>query len=124
MKQVLSIIFLLLTFVSYSQEKKCSDFKTGKFIHTDPDFKDLVTIRTDSIQREFYPKTGWEMIAKIKWLSDCKYEMEYIKANKDILQAIIGTKYVIEIIEINDNRIKCKSESGEMIIEKEMIKTE
>jgi len=43
------------------------------------------------------------------------------KVNKPILESIIGTKYVIEIIEINENKILCKTESERVVIE--MIKS-
>jgi len=64
---------------------------------------------------------GWELISKVKWLAKCKYEIEYVKVNKPILESIIGTKYVIEIIEINENKILCKTEPEEVVIE--MIKS-
>ena len=124
MKQTISIFILLLTLNSFSQEKKCSDFKVGKFTYSDPDYADLITIRTDSLQIDSYPKMGWEMTSRIEWLTDCKYEIEYIKVNDPKMESLIGIIYVIEIIEIDDNKIICRTESDGISVEKEMIKTE
>jgi len=124
MKQTISMFILLLTLSSFAQEKNCSDFKVGKFTYSDPDYADLITVRTDSLQTDSYPKMGWEMTSSVEWLTDCKYELEYIKANDSKMESLIGTKYVIEIIEINGNVILCRTESDGIIVEKEMIKTE
>jgi outer membrane protein TolC len=37
----------------------------------------------------------------VKWLTACKYEIEYIEVNIPKMESIIGTKYIIEIIDIN-----------------------
>jgi len=124
MRETITIIFLLLTFGLFAQEKQCSDFKFGKFTYSDPDYSDLITVRTDSLQTDSYPKMGWEMTSRIKWLTDCKYEMEYIKVNDPKMESLIGIKYVIEIIEIKENKIMCRTESDGIIVDKEMIKTE
>jgi hypothetical protein len=124
MKNPLLIIILLLTINSYAQENKCSDFKVGKFTYSDPDYADLITIRNDSIQIDSYPKMGWEMTSKVEWLTDCKYEILYIKVNDSKMESLIGIKYVIEIIEIDNNKIICRTESEGITVEKEMIKTE
>ncbi|NQY31117.1 MAG: hypothetical protein HRT69_16830 [Flavobacteriaceae bacterium] len=124
MKKTISIFILLLALNSFSQEKKCSDFKVGKFTYSDPDYADLITIRTDSLQIDSYPKMGWEMTSRIEWLTDCKYEIVYIKVNDPKMESLIGIKYVIEIIEIDNNKIMCRTESDGITVEKEMIKTE
>jgi hypothetical protein len=124
MKQTIFLSFLLLTLSSFAQEKNCSDFKVGEFTYTDPDYADLVTVRTDSLQTDSYPEMGWEMTSSIRWISDCKYEIEYIDVNDSKLESIIGVKYVIEIIEINENKILCRTESDGISVEKEMIKTD
>ncbi|MGV6831436.1 MAG: hypothetical protein ACWA5P_07740 [bacterium] len=124
MKLTISITLLLLTFNSIAQEKTCADFKTGKFTYSDPDYADLITIRNDSIQTDAYPSMGWEITSRIKWLDNCTYETECIKVNNHVMASLIGTTYVIEIIEINDNKILCKTETDGIVVEKEMIKIE
>jgi hypothetical protein len=124
MREPITIILLLLTFGLFAQEKKCSDFKIGNFTYSDPDYSDLITVRTDSLQTDSYPKMGWEMTSRVKWLTDCKYEMEYIKVNDPKMESLIGIKYVIEIIEIKENKILCRTESDGITVDKEMIKTE
>ncbi|WP_298508294.1 hypothetical protein [uncultured Kordia sp.] len=123
MKPTIIILTLFISLISFSQEKKCSDFKIGKFTYSDPDYADLITERTDSLQTDHYPKMGWKLTSKVKWLTACKYEIEYIEVNIPKMESIIGTKYIIEIIDINKNKILCRTESDGIVIEKEMIKS-
>ena len=122
MQKVIFIVLFLITTIAFSQELNCSDFKNGTFTYTDPDYADLLTTRTDSIQIDTYPKLDLEMTSTVTWLSDCKYQMVYTKVNDPKMEAIIGIKYVIEIIEINDNKIICQTVSEGIIVKKEMIK--
>ncbi|MGH1387785.1 hypothetical protein [Kordia sp.] len=124
MKQILMIVTLLLTLTAFAQEKKCSDFKVGEFTYSDPDYADLITIRTDSFQTDSYPKIGLKTVSKVTWLTDCKYEIEYVEVSDPKMESLIGVKFVIEIIKINDNKILCRTKSEDVIIEKEMIKTQ
>jgi len=118
------IIFALLppTLSSFAQEKECANFKTGTFKYTDADYADLITKRNDSIQVDSYPNANFEMTSKITWLTDCRYEIEYIIVNDASLEPIIGMKYVIEIMEIDDSKIICRTKSEGITVEKEMIK--
>ena len=124
MKNLILILILNLTLNGWAQEKNCSDFKVGKFTYSDPDYADLITVRTDSLQIDSYPKMGWAMTSRVEWLTDCKYEIIYIKVNDPKMKSLIGIKYVIEIIGIDDNKIMCKTESDGITVEKEMIKAE
>lgn len=123
MKQVI-MLFLFLTFNSFVQEKDCADFKNGKFTYSDPEYADLITERNDSLQIDSYLNMGWKLTSRINWLTDCKYEIEYIKVNDPKMESLIGIKYVIEIIEINGDKILCKTESDGIVVEKEMIRIE
>ena len=40
-----------------------------------------------------------------------------------MMEGLIGIKYVIEIINIDQNKILCKTESEGIVVEKEMILT-
>ena len=64
------------------------------------------------------------MTSRVEWLTDCKYEIVYTKVNEPEIESLIGIKYVIEIIGIDDNKIMFRTESDGIIVEKEMIKTE
>ena len=122
MRAIFYIIIFLFCFNSYAQEKQCEEFKVGKFTYSDPDYAELVTTRNDSIQTDSFHEIGLEMTSKVTWLSDCKYEIEYIEVNDSILESLIGMKYIIEIIKIDNNKIICRTKSDGIVIEKEMIK--
>ena len=124
MKLTLKIIILTLSLNAFRQSLDCSDFKTGKFEYADPEYAELVTLRNDSLQIDSYTDMGWKITSKIEWLSDCKYRMECIEVNHAKMSTLIGKTYVIEIIEIDGNRILCQSESDGFVTKKEMIKSE
>ena len=122
-KYVLTIPFLLFAIHVFGQEKTCLDFMVGTFVYSDPDYADLVTVRNDSLQTDSYPAMGWETTCRVSWLTECKYEIEYIRVNNPMMEGLIGIKYVIEIINIDQNKILCKTESEGIVVEKEMILT-
>ncbi|RAJ13256.1 hypothetical protein [Olleya aquimaris] len=124
MRNLLPIIIFLLALTGKAQDKECLNFKVGKFKYTNPDYSDLITIRKDTLQIDYYPNFGWELTSKINWLNDCKYEMIYIAVNDSKLDLLIGTKFVIEIMEINNNKILCRTVSEGLTVEQEMIKIE
>ncbi|WGD33864.1 hypothetical protein [Olleya sp. YS] len=124
MKSIFSIIIFLITLIGYAQEKECIDFKVGKFTYSNPDYSDLITIRKDTLQIDYYPNLGWELTSKVNWLNDCKYEIIYTEVNDSKLDLLIGVRFVIEIIEINSNKILCRTVSEGLTVEQEMIKIE
>ena len=121
-----SFFILLAIVVNYSvaQHYTCTDFKTGTFSYLDPDYSDLKTVRNDSLQFDSYPSMGWEITSSINWLSECRYETTCIAVNTPKIASLIGTRYTIEIIEINENKIRCKTVSEGIEVEKELIKTD
>jgi hypothetical protein len=123
MRQISILILILLTFNCKAQENTCAEFKTGRFTYSDPDYADLITIRNDSIQIDTYPYADFETTSRIKWLSACTYEMEYLAVSNPLMNQLIGTKIIIEIIHVEDNKIRCRTVSDGVEVEKEMIKT-
>ena len=78
MKKLLFILplFVLLT-SCYDQERKCADFKTGKFrFETVIEGKTNITdiTRTDSLQTETYK--GKTSTASVRWLNDCEFVLQ------------------------------------------------
>ncbi len=124
MRILIGVIFLFFTLHGNSQQLDCSEFKVGRFTYTDEDYSDLVTVRTDSLQTDTYRIMGLKTISTVKWLSDCKYEIVYIRVNDPKMESLIGIKYVIEIVQIDHNKIICRTASEGIVVEKEMIKTE
>jgi len=93
------ILLFALTLVScYNQERKCTDFKTGKFTsETTFDGKKLTSSfeRNDSIQIENYNKVIDTFT--IRWINDCEYILENVKPKnraekKAIHVKILNTK--------------------------------
>ncbi len=122
MKKAITIILIVLTVKAYTQDQKCKAFRVGKFSYSDPDYGDLLTERNDSIQTDAYPSMGWKITSEIKWLSDCKYQTTCIKVNNKMLESLIGAEFVIEIVQIMNNKILCRTESQGIVVEKEMTK--
>lgn len=123
MKHLLVLFILLISLPSLGQEKTCLDFKVGTFGYSDPDYADLITVRNDSLQTDSYPAMGWETTCRVTWLTDCIYEIEYIRVNNPMMDGLIGIKYLIEIVHIDQNKILCRTESEGVVVEKEMILT-
>lgn len=69
------LLLIPLTFMScYNVERKCTDFKNGKFlseIEIDGIKHQTVTIRTDSVVIETYK--GQTDTSSIRWVNDCEY---------------------------------------------------
>ena len=97
MKKITGLALLLLTFASCINEKKvlnCKKVHTGKFYLTS-EFDNTVTIieRTDSIQVENSLQTGRVDSAKVTWLNDCEYQLQYyFRSSSNNLDTLIGNK--------------------------------
>ncbi len=91
----------LLTIISCNhKEKKCTDFKTGKYKYVLKDRPEII-IRLDSSQIEINPITKIEVYSKLIWKSECEYDMVYDKilnAPEDVSD-LIGQKINVKIIE-------------------------
>ena len=125
MKNLTLIITFLLTLNSCAQEKKCSEFKTGKFVYVDKNRPEKIT-RTENLQVEINPETGVEIHTRIEWKSDCEYVMTYEKIlnhSKDV-SSVIGKKIYVEILETYGNKLKVHAKSDVMDKKIEFIKTE
>lgn len=74
----IGLLLVLLSLVScYQQERKCTDFKTGKFTsETTINGKKYTTQfeRNDSIQIEVYE--GKIDTFNVRWINDCEYIMQ------------------------------------------------
>jgi hypothetical protein len=86
MKQFLfAIISTFVSFFCYSQTNSpvCSLFKTGNFAYRDSATNSIWEItRTKKKQLEKNNLTGTIIKNKIRWLSDCEYQLTQIWTNK------------------------------------------
>jgi hypothetical protein len=77
-------ILFILSFALFSckhlnKDLNCKDFKTGVFHYTPEQGGTSYKIfRSDSLQREYNMTNGSIVWAKIKWINDCKCELQYI----------------------------------------------
>jgi hypothetical protein len=93
-----NILILTVLTSCYQQERKCSDFKTGKFEFTQEiDGKKQTSTfeRNDSLQIETY--NGKTDTASVRWLSDCEFILQKthpknMQEKKAITMKILSTK--------------------------------
>jgi len=77
MKKIFYLSPLLLLFSCYNVERKCSDFKTGKFkfeYEVNGIKKTTYFERKDSIEIETFE--GKTDTATIRWVNDCEYILQ------------------------------------------------
>lgn len=61
-----------------SEETKCNLYKSGKFLYHFPEKNiDVLIDRNDSIQSETDLSTNNKVIFKIKWITNCDYELRF-----------------------------------------------
>jgi hypothetical protein len=74
MKKIISVLAILSMISCYNVDRKCSDFKTGKFkfeYEVNGVKKTTVFERKDSIEIETFE--GKTDTATIRWVNDCEY---------------------------------------------------
>ena len=82
----------LVTFQSCNHsnlQSHCSDFKTGIFHYNVNGIAHSIS-RTDSIQIENDLTTGSIVKAKIKWINECEYELNYFDDKSYSKDTILG----------------------------------
>jgi hypothetical protein len=120
-----NIIYLLLFTLLNSCEKTipdCSNFKRGTFKYTAAKFAEYVVTRNDSVQTERSSSTGIKMEARIRWTSNCEYEMIYKKTNYLQYQTLIGHKVSVKITKVKNNTMYYDAESDGKVISSSMTK--
>jgi hypothetical protein len=96
---ILLIIAVVFSFDSNAQVN-CQKFKNGTFCY--PSMPGKISVRKDSIQ-ESYNDGRLEMLWKVNWLSECKYEMVCLKIFVDTYEIDVGDRIVAEIIETDES---------------------
>ena len=93
---LVAFLFACISFSVQSQTPDCKKFKTGKFYY--PALQgNKISLRKDSIQ-ESYNDGKLEMVWKVKWLSECQYEMTCIQVVPDPYPIKVGDRIVATII--------------------------
>jgi hypothetical protein len=95
---VYNLLILTVLTSCYKQERKCTDFKTGKFEFTQEiDGKKQTSTfeRNDSLQIETY--NGKTDTASVRWVNDCEFILQKthpknMQEKKAITMKILSTK--------------------------------
>jgi len=121
MKKLILFLTILISLNSCNSDKKCTDFKTGTFKYTHPDFSEWKITRTDSTQTEISSKSGVKIYSSIEWQTPCNYILTYQKIeNSKPTENLIGSQIQVEIIETKRNKYTCHSKSTKFDLELEM----
>jgi len=114
MKRLLLLLPILLLMAScFEQERKCTDFKNGKFrFEHEIDGKKKVTLfeRTDRLEIETFE--GKTDTSTVRWLNDCEYILQKVHAKsaaekKAVHMKILTTKgnsYTFEFSLVGDTQ--------------------
>jgi hypothetical protein len=121
MKEAILLTFLLINLNTYSQEKKCSDYKVGKFTYTNPLYKNWKVLRNETEQIETDQVNKIELRASINWVSDCEYILTYRQLNDSENHSIVGQKINVKIIKVGKESVICESEGLSAKLELEMV---
>ena len=107
MKTAITLIILLISFNSISQEKQCSSFRIGEFRYVKEDMPERI-IRNDTLQIEINPLDKVEIYSSIDWISECEYTLTYEKIVNypGDVSDLIGKKINVTIIETKHNWYK------------------
>ena len=93
MKKIISVLAILSMISCYNVERKCSDFKTGKFkfeYEVNGVKKTTVFERKDSIEIETFE--GKTDTASIRWVNDCEYVLLKLHPKNMAEEKAIGMK--------------------------------
>lgn len=98
MKKISLLLLALLLVSCYDQERKCTDFKIGKFeFSQEIDGKKQTSIftRTENLQIETF--NGKTDTATVRWVNDCEFVLEKLhpktmQEKKAISMKILYTK--------------------------------
>lgn len=93
MKKIILLLPLLLLISCYNVERKCADFKTGKFkfeYKVNGVVKTTFFERNDSIEIETFD--GKTDTASIRWVNDCEYILQKIHPKNKAEEKAIDMK--------------------------------
>ena len=74
-------IIFAMNCLGQSDSSKCKKFRTGDFTYNDSAKNTVNVKRKKKKQYEYNMGTGERTVAKIRWISDCEYELTQIWSN-------------------------------------------
>lgn len=98
-----SILFLsvhfLISLSAFAQQDtaQCTQFKTGNFVYRDDSLNAVLIKRKANRQEETVTKKGVITKFKIKWLTDCSYEIKQLWSNSKARRKGNGSTTIVFI---------------------------
>ncbi|KAB1066066.1 hypothetical protein [Salibacter halophilus] len=128
MRNLIVLVLICFSTVTFGQTNECKKFKNGKFKIIDAEVGNSIITRKGSKQIEYGEGSKLKLEFKVKWVDDCTYTLELKKVleNPNNIELPEGMILTIEIIETKENSYVQKSTSNlyDMVLESELIKIE
>lgn len=121
---LIAIFFCFYYNISFGQKAflDCRVFKTGSFVYKDYPFNTVDVKRTKQKQFETDKATGIKVEYKIKWISDCEYELIQIGSNSDKVRILNNSVINVKIIETDSSSYKYLANQGGVISSYTLVK--
>ena len=93
------VVPVLLSLPAFAQEDtaQCTQFKTGNFVYRDDSLNAVLIKRKANRQEEAVTKTGVITKFKIKWITDCSYEIKQVWSNSKARRKGNGSRTIVFI---------------------------
>ncbi|MEH0153185.1 hypothetical protein V6R21_03505 [Limibacter armeniacum] len=128
MKNLIALVLICFSTVTFGQTIECKKFKNGKFKIVDAEIGNSIITRKGSKQIEHGEGSQLKLEFKVKWIDDCTYTLELKKVleNPKNIELPEGMILTIEIIETKENSYIQKTTSNlyDKVLESELIKIE
>lgn len=113
MKLSITLLFaILISNMTNAQTPDCKKYRTGRFSY--PELPGKTSLRKDSVQ-ESYNNGKLEMIWKVRWITDCQYELTCIKLFTDEYPIKIGDRILTIILSTDET---CYTSASKYFTEK------
>lgn len=109
MKQIIILVILSIAFSSEAQSLECKDVQNGKFKYLDSQSNEVIITRKDSIEIDSCEAINLIIHSKIRWKSDCEYEMTILKVSDSLYDFTIGNTFKLNITDIVGRKIYLNS---------------
>ncbi|MFT3980752.1 MAG: hypothetical protein QM687_09810 [Ferruginibacter sp.] len=121
-KQIISKLLLLVLVISglpafaQADTATCGNFKKGKFVYRNDSAETVIITRRARQQEEYNKTTDVLTKFKVKWLSDCSYQLKQVWSNSKKQRKNNGATTVVTIDAVNADGYEfhcdCKGEEG------------
>ena len=105
LKTFLTLLFLIVLKLSVGQSinSDCNSFKTGTFTYQSERYNSVIIKRTERKQTEFDPKDNIKIKYKIRWTSNCEYEIIQVWSNNQEVKRMNGSIIKVKMTNVYAN---------------------